>query len=119
MPADTSIIQEQLNLCSKYHAEFLSAAPGSKVGISRNVRDGVMPINGLRYQPEGDTSGWYIWAGEEYSESEDFFEPLHISHLNKHCPLLTKYLGLSAGWRFLVDDSGYEDVWKDEALLPR
>jgi len=35
-----------------------------KVGIARNVTSGLMPINGLRHPPEGDTTGWYIWAGE-------------------------------------------------------
>ena len=87
-----------------------------KVGISLNVRNGIMPINGLRHPPEGDTTGWYIWAGEEFSEDSEFFKPLHVEHLSSWCPEIQKYLGLPPGWRFLVDGS-YEDVWYDKSLL--
>ncbi|WP_430481463.1 immunity protein Imm33 domain-containing protein [Ralstonia pseudosolanacearum] len=26
----------------------------------------------MRVQPEGYTSGWHIWAGEEFSKAPDF-----------------------------------------------
>jgi hypothetical protein len=87
-----------------------------KVGISKNVRDGIWPINGLRHPLEGDTTGWYIWAGEQFSTDPDFFVPLHVEHLKEWCPLVLKYLGLAPGWRFLVAN-GYEDVWQDITLL--
>ena len=76
-----------------------------------------MPINGLRHTPEGDTTGWYIWAGENFSQEPGFFEPLHVSHLSEWCHLVLKYLGLPPGSRFLITDIGYEDVWFDESLL--
>lgn len=87
-----------------------------KVGISYNVKEGVLPINGLRIKPEGDTTGWYIWGGTELSDDKDFFQPTHVEHLNDWNPLIEKYLGLSPGWRFLITDD-YEDVWFDEKLL--
>jgi len=75
-----------------------------------------MPINGLRHFHEGNTTGWYIWAGE-FSDAPDFFKPMHLFHLQEYYPELLKYLGLPPGNRFLIDNKGYEDVWFDEGLL--
>lgn len=91
----------------------MPAAASEKVGIARNVRSGLLPINGIRIRPEHGTTGWYIWAGEEMSEAADFFEPLHVAHLEEWCPLVLPYLELPAGWRFQVAP-GYEDIWFDE-----
>ena len=107
---------EQRLLCIKCGAQFLEASDGSKVGLARNVRQGVLPINGVRHVPVGDTSGWYIWAGETLSVAEDFFQPLHIGHLHEDCPQVIKYLGLAPGWRFLIAGD-YEDVWFDADVL--
>jgi hypothetical protein len=107
------LIEEQKNICAQYDSNFVESPAHLKVGISLNVREGVMPLNGVRYEPEGDTSGWYIWAGEEFSEDPDFFVPLHIEHLNDWSPLVLKYLGLAPGTKFLLADDGYVDVWKD------
>ena len=74
------------------------------------------PINGLRHPPEGDTTGWYIWAGENLSADADFFVPLCVVHLDEWCPEAIPYLGLPPGWRFLIAD-GHEDVWFDPSLL--
>jgi hypothetical protein len=95
---------------------FCESSAHLKVGIAQNVKDGIWPINGLHHPLQGDTSGWYIWAGEELSFEADFFKPLHIEHLNEWCPAVLKYLGLSPGWRFLLAKD-YEDVWKDISLL--
>jgi len=106
----------QHETCEKYGAEFCPARPSEKLGIADNVRGSVLPINGLRHPPVGDTSGWYVWAGEELSADTDFFKPLHIEHLEEWCPRVQKYLGLAPGWRFLIADE-YEDVWFDPELL--
>lgn len=89
--------------------------PESRLGIALQTI-GTMPINGLRHSVEGDSNGWYIWCGE-YSEDEDFFQPLCIEHLSDHLPQVEKYLSLPPWYRFLIDDSGYEDIWSDETLL--
>ena len=86
------------------------------MGIARNVRTGAIPLNGLRHPPQGDTTGWYIWAGEELSTAPDFFEPLHVLHLAEWCPAALRFLGLPPGWRFLTAGD-YEDVWEDPTLL--
>lgn len=112
---EQAIINQQRLICEKYKSSFLESPKDLKVGISLNVKDKVLPIHGLRHLPEGDTTGWYIWAGE-YSEDSDFFQPLHVNHLKDWNPIIEKYLGLDPGWRFLIA-SDYEDVWFDEKLL--
>jgi hypothetical protein len=106
----------QRAVCQTYAMPFVRAPGHLKVGIARNVRDGILPLNGLRHPPEGDTTGWYIWAGEELSADPDFFVPLHVDHLANWCPDAIRYLGLPPGWRFLVAGD-YEDVWYDASLL--
>ena len=107
---------EQKELCKKYGVPHCPSASHLKVGISLNVRDGIVPINGLRHPLEGDSTGWYIWAGEEFSYDADFFKPLHAGHLSEWCPEIQKFIGLPPGWRFLKAGN-YEDVWYDESLL--
>ena len=108
---------KQREICTRFGATFYKCDCNLKVGISRNVKDGVKPINGLRIKPDGDTNGWYIWAGE-WSDADDFFVPLHGNHLEEWVPLVLPYLGLEPGWRFLIDEN-YEDVWQDIELLKR
>lgn len=87
------------------------------IGVAlKSFDNGQMPVNGLRHPVQNEQSvNWYIWAGE-YSDAQDFFSPVHVSHLLQICPKAISYLGLPPGWRFLFDDH-YEDVWYDESLL--
>lgn len=80
------------------------------------MRLGHPPLNGLRHPQEGDTSGWYLWAGTDLSDEPDFFVPLHVEHLEEWCPEAIPFLALPPGWRFLVAP-GIEDVWEDLSLL--
>jgi hypothetical protein len=116
MEETKDIKNEQIAICRKYDVVFCESPDFLKVGISRNIKEGARPINGLRHPVEGNTTGWYIWGGEEFSEDPDFFVPLHVEHLQEWCPLIVKYLGLPPGWRFLVTEN-YEDVWEDKNLL--
>ncbi|MEI4804096.1 DUF4262 domain-containing protein [Bacillus sp. FJAT-51639] len=109
-------IKEQIRLCEKYKAEYVESPDNLKLGISQNVKNGKTPINGLRMPLEGDTTGWYIWAGEEMGLEPDFFIPLHVQHIDGWAPEVKKYLGLPPGWRFLIAGD-YEDVWYDPNLL--
>jgi hypothetical protein len=111
-----SVSHEQADICKRFGVEPCAAPENLKVGIARNVRAGELPINGSRCAPEGDTTGWYIWAGGEMSEDPDFFQPLHVSHLGQWCPSILPYLALPPGWRFQIAPD-HEDVWFDEELL--
>lgn len=106
----------QKDVCKKFGVEFVPSPEELKVGVSLNVKNGILPFNGLRHPPEADSTGWYIWAGEELSSSPDFFKPLHVKHIDDWCPQAKKFLGLPPGWRFLIAGE-YEDVWFDASLL--
>ena len=112
----TDTEREQREVCKRFGATWFSSPARMKVGVAENVSTRLLPLNGLRHRPEGDTTGWYIWAGEELSSDPAFFKPLHTEHLKEWCPLVLKYLGLPPGWRFLVTET-YEDVWYDPAIL--
>ena len=116
MVLNKGLADKQKAVCKKHKANYFPSSDNLKVGIALNVKEGLRPINGLRHPPEGETTGWYIWAGEELSDDSDFFQPLHLEHLPDWCPQVQKYLGLPPGWRFLVDGD-YEDIWYDESLL--
>lgn len=108
--------QDQEAMCERFQVEWVESPRKPKVGVARNVRSGLAPLNGLRHPPQADTTGWYLWAGEELPEDPEFFVSLHVEHLVEWCPAAIPYLGLPPGWRFLVAP-GYEDVWFDESLL--
>ncbi len=77
----------------------------------------MIPLNGLRYPPTNGASGWYVWGGEIFSQSADFFSPIPIGHLNDYLPNILPFLDLPPGFRFLIDDHDHEKVWFDGSLL--
>jgi hypothetical protein len=108
--------KQQKEICIKYNAVYFEAPFHLKVGVSKNFKSGLLPINGLRHFPGKSTTGWYFWAGEEIFKDDDFFEPMHVAHFIEFYPNFSKYLGLPPGWRFLVAGD-YEDIWQDQSLL--
>ena len=94
-----------------------AADSADKLGASRSLIEDrwEWPIHGLRHPPDADTSGWYIWTGD-LSQAGDFFHPIHTTHLVERVPLISKFLSLPPGTRFLFGP-GHEDVWTDETLL--
>lgn len=116
MDTDQNTSNLQIVVCQKYGVGLVPAPPNLKVGIAPNVREHVYPLHGLRIVSEGDTTGWYLWAGDLLSDDPAFFQPLHVAHIKDRCPELMPYLGLPPGWRFLIAPN-YEDVWYDPQLL--
>ena len=111
------INEKQQDTCAQHGTTWYPAPSHLKVGVARNVRSSIVPVNGLRHPPEDDTTGWYIWAGEgDPSKDPDFFVPLHVEHLAEWRPEILKFLGLPPGWRFLTDGT-HDDAWEDPALL--
>ncbi len=114
---EKKIMRYQHKVCDKYGAIFCASDDSLKVGASLNIKDHIFPLNGLRIHPEGDFTGWFIWAGRgEPLTDADFFKPLHVIHIKEWCPEIIPYLGLPPGWRFLIAPN-HEDVWFDENLL--
>ena len=111
-----SLLQVQLATCARFGVELFATLPTSKVGIAQDALHGGLPLNALRHSPKGNSSGWYIWAGDEPSQESDYFTPLHAGHLGVLCPSIVPYLGLPPGWRVLIAH-GHEDVWFEKALL--
>lgn len=95
--------------------ERVTPEAGSRLGIATSTI-GLQPINGIRHPIDDDMNGWYVWCGE-WSDEDDFFKPLHIEHIGDYLPGVKHLLELPPGYRFLIDDKGYEDVWFDEGLL--
>lgn len=106
----------QREICRKFGMEFDAPGSGQILGASRNLFSGEVRINGLRHPSKDEVSGWYLWLGEEWSDADDFFDPLHIYHLDDVLPVVLPYLALPPGGRFLIAGD-YEDVWFDESLL--
>ena len=107
--------QQQLDICRRYAVKCVPPKPDSRLGFALRT-EGLLPINGLRHPPQGETNGWYIWCGNELSNEDDFFAPLHTYHLMDHCQEVMKFLGLPPGYRFLLAGE-YMDVWFDKSLL--
>ena len=103
------------DVCKRMGVQPVEPEPLSKVGVALHTLS-QRPIHGLRHSAQNDINGWYIWCGE-YSADDDFFQPLHIEHLEKHLPQVCKYLSLPPGYRLLIDDTGLEEIWFEEGLI--
>ena len=111
-----SIESRQKKICERFGSIFAPPQPTQKVGIALSTLD-LIPLNAVRVPPEDDICGWYIWGGD-YNEAEEFYQPMHMSHISQYCPAIEPYLALSPGWGVIISPSeDYEDVWFDEARL--
>ena len=106
-------IESQNSICKKYNSDIKPIDAQLFIGLATDLE--FEPINGFRHPEHGTMNGWYIWSGE-WSDSNDFFKPVHASCLVEMCPEILKYLSLDVGFRFQIDRKGYEDVWFDEKI---
>lgn len=105
---------EQRDICQRFGAEFTPPEPDQKVGIALNTLTSD-PLHAVRISSGNGTCGWYIYSGE-HSTDPDFYQSLHVAHLNEYCPSIVPYLALPSGWRVMLAPD-YEDVWFDGGLL--
>jgi len=101
--------------CDRFEVSPVAPESGSFVGLAIQTLS-LRPIHGLRHNVEGSSCGWYFWCGD-WSEGDDFFQPLHLEHLVDRLPQVQKFLTLPPGFRILLDANDYEDIWFDESLL--
>ncbi len=113
-----SIQKEQKLICDKLQVAWMPVDINSLIAFNFSLFTDLNPINGLRHPREKIIDGWYLWGGGGIDQKDiDFFKPLHVQHLLEKRPVVLKYLGLPPGWRFQIDDKGYEDLWFDESIL--
>lgn len=108
-----SHLEKQKEICTKYNSTW---NPIDKHLLLRASVDLTLePLNGMRYEHDNGTTGWFIWSGE-FSEAADFFEPISAEQVLQIRPQMIPYFGLDVGFRFLIDNENYEKVWFDETL---
>lgn len=110
-----NINELQQEVCKKYHSEFEPLLSDEIVAVALGSL-GQQPIVGERIiLQEGENVSWFIHCGE-FSEQVDFYQPIHWQHLAEMLPEVLPYLGLSQGFRFIIDHQGYEDVWFEPTI---
>ena len=118
MTIRNQIQQQQKAICNKLKVDWTPVDINSMIAFNESLLSAILPINGLRHPKEEIIDGWYLWSGGEIPQTDnDFFKPLHIRHLIEDRPVVLKYWGLPPGWRFQIDDKGYEDIWFDESIF--
>jgi hypothetical protein len=110
------VTREQREVCERFGVQPWPVSKDLRVGVARNVKPGSLVLSGLRQPPDGEATGWYVWAGEEPLTEPDFFSQLHLEHLLEWCPKAGPYLALPPGWRFRIAPD-HEDAWHDPSLL--
>jgi hypothetical protein len=86
-------------LCERTEVEFTPPAPGSIVWVALQTMDR-LPIRGVRHLPTETASGWYIFAGDEWSDDPNFYQPLGVEGLAQYCQPVLQLLALPPGWWF-------------------
>ncbi|MBV9514094.1 MAG: hypothetical protein JO280_08670 [Mycobacteriaceae bacterium] len=107
-----SLHELRQRICLTYEAGFEPPAPGSKVGIALQTL-GRVPVHGVRLPPTETTCGWYIYAGDEWSDDPNFYLPLCVEHMAEYCKFALPFFCLPPGWRFMTDGQGSIDVWQE------
>jgi len=109
---------QQKEVCKRFNLLWTPVDKTLMIAINNSLFSDTKPINGLRHPRGKNIDGWYLWSGEEIPQNEnDFFKPIHTEHLFESKPIVLKYLGLPYGYRFQIDDKGYEDIWLDQSIL--
>ncbi len=95
--------------CRFIDEETMVAIAASTIGNS--------PVYGVRLEAAPGAVEWFLWCGE-HRDDVDFYAPYHAKHLVEMLPLVVPYLALEPGFKFIVDDAGYEDVWRESDEHP-
>jgi hypothetical protein len=106
----------QRSVCRSFRADFDPPAPGATFAVARQTL-GAAPVRGLRRPPAEGASGWFIYAGEVWSEDPAFFQAISAEALAVCCGLALPFLGLPPGWWFETDDAGKVGASYDPRLL--
>jgi hypothetical protein len=108
----------QRSVCQSYRADYDPPAPGSTIAVATQTM-GASPVRGVRRPPAAGASGWFIYAGEDWSEDPAFFQTVSLEELAECCGLALPFLGLPPGWWFQTDGAGDYGASYDPRLLGR
>ncbi|MDM5450969.1 immunity protein Imm33 domain-containing protein [Peribacillus simplex] len=110
--------EEQLYICEELDADFEPPTADKTVMLSKNIleEDGI--IQGVRYFGEAQSSGWLLYRDEEDldEEKERNLITLRLHELTAKKSDLVCFFGLPSGYRFIIEDDGY-DAWCDENIV--
>jgi hypothetical protein len=106
----------QRRICKAYGADYTPPDPGSRVGIALATLGGT-PIQGVRHRPTETTCGWYIYAGREWSDDANFYQPLCVEHMAEYSKFALPFLALPPGWCFYTDGNGNYGASFDKEFL--
>ncbi|MDR0238412.1 hypothetical protein [Acinetobacter sp.] len=102
----------QKQICEKYASKYIPLNEMDMVAFAMQSL-GQQPIYAVRIVPEKkDHISWFIHCGE-YSSAPDFYQAIHVSHLQEYLPKILPYLALEQGFQVIIDEYGYEDVWSN------
>jgi hypothetical protein len=113
---DETLEELQRRICKAYGAEYTPPISGSKVGIALQTM-GRTPIQATRTPPTDTTCGWYIYAGDQWSDDPAFYQGLCVEHLAEYCKFALPFLALPPGWWFHTDGKGQYRAEYDAELL--
>jgi hypothetical protein len=86
-----SVFNQQKKICRKFGLVYEPCDENQYLYISKNFKDGILPIEGKRYIEEDDFCGWYIWSGEEPNEKE-FYDKVPLNDISQYSDILIKFL---------------------------
>lgn len=106
-------IEEQKLLCEEFDSAYIKVNDDDLIAIAVHTLN-KEPIVGIRKKtPDDENVEWFIYGGE-LEEGNDFFEIITVKKLEEIFPDAIPYLALERGFRFMIDQDDYEDVWKAE-----
>ena len=114
-----TIPPSQAAVCARHELKPERPHPLSEVVVSKNLEPDLYPVYGWRTapDPDGDSRGWIIWAGEQQLEDalERFgVERIAIGAMQRRHREAWKHLALPTGWAFVLSADGDHDVFVAE-----
>ena len=132
----TNLEITQVSICKRFSVKPLATLDLFKVGIALNIRSGLQPVNGLRLNPKGDSSGWYIlweeldkWANDigliqNIITVKPFYLPeysIGIKDLTDECQASLDGADVGDDWSEEVqrwqDEGDFVFVWEQEYYM--
>lgn len=98
-------------ICLRHASKYCPLHEDTMVAFAATTI-GQNPIYGVRLEADAGKIEWFIWCGE-HNERVDFYAPYHARHMRELFPIVIPYLSLEPGYKFIIDDAGYEDVWRE------